>query len=130
MSLINAEAFLDGMRDLYAKAGWDPKEVHFSLNDLIANIEGEPKVDAIDPSEENFGFAACVTKKDGTMTRVRETWGSLEDKDLLAVFIGFIMDIKTDPSLNEIWLKADNIATFYRHKFEKTYPQEQEKYDA
>lgn len=106
MSLINAEAFLDGMRDLYAKAGWDPKEVHFSLNDLIANIEGEPKVDAIDPSEENFGFAAYIIDKGEYGTHVGETWGSLNDEDLLQVFMGFLDDIEADTRLNEIYVKA------------------------
>lgn len=118
MSLINAEAFLDGMRDLYAKAGWDPKEVHFSLNDLIANIEGEHKVDAID-TDENFGFAAYVIRKDAGGTRVGETWGNLNDEDLLAVFTGFVSDINDDERLKTIWQKANRMAIFYMQQVKR-----------
>lgn len=44
MKIINSTEFLRNMAELYEKAGWDPKEVHFSLMDLIANIDNEPKI--------------------------------------------------------------------------------------
>lgn len=119
MSLINAEAFLDGMRDLYAKAGWDPKEVHFSLNDLIANIEGEQKVETINPYDETFGFAAYVINKDEGGTRVGETWGNLNDEDLLAVFTGFISDINADERRKTIWQKAIRFEIFYSQQIKR-----------
>ena len=44
MKIINSTEFLRNMAELYEKAGWDPKEVHFSLMDLIENIGNEPKI--------------------------------------------------------------------------------------
>lgn len=44
MKIINSTEFLRNMAELYEKAGWDPNEVHFSLMDLIANIDNEPKI--------------------------------------------------------------------------------------
>ena len=41
--LINATEFLWKMSELYKKAGWSPKEVHFSLLDLMENVNNEPK---------------------------------------------------------------------------------------
>ena len=35
------DKFLADMRGLYARAGWDPREVHFSLLDLESNLIGE-----------------------------------------------------------------------------------------
>lgn len=38
MRLIDADKFLQDMADLYRHAGWDEREVHFSLADLRSNI--------------------------------------------------------------------------------------------
>ena len=44
MRLIDADSFLKAAKDIYKDAGWDPSEVHFSLNDLEMNLSGEPTV--------------------------------------------------------------------------------------
>ena len=41
MRPINADKFLQDMADLYRQAGWDEREVHFSLADLRFNISME-----------------------------------------------------------------------------------------
>ena len=38
MKTIDADDFISQMKDLYHRAGWDEREVHFSLRDLICNI--------------------------------------------------------------------------------------------
>ena len=38
MKLIDSDKFLQDMADLYRQAGWDEREVHFSLADLRSNI--------------------------------------------------------------------------------------------
>ena len=38
MKLIESDKFLQDMADLYRQAGWDEREVHFSLADLRSNI--------------------------------------------------------------------------------------------
>lgn len=38
MGLIDADKFLQNMADLYRQAGWNEREVHFSLVDLQMNI--------------------------------------------------------------------------------------------
>lgn len=40
MKVVNKDKFLADMRGLYARAGWDPREVHFSLLDLESNLIG------------------------------------------------------------------------------------------
>lgn len=44
---IHAEKFLSRMHDLYDCAGWDRKEVHFSLEDLKMNILSEEPAQVI-----------------------------------------------------------------------------------
>ena len=47
MRSIDADDFISQMKDLYHRAGWNEREVHFSLQDLICNIDNmktvEPK---------------------------------------------------------------------------------------
>ena len=38
MRLIDSDKFLQDMAKLYRQAGWDEREVHFSLADLRSNI--------------------------------------------------------------------------------------------
>lgn len=38
MKLIDSDKFLQHMAELYQQAGWDEREVHFSLADLRSNI--------------------------------------------------------------------------------------------
>lgn len=38
MKLIDSDKFLQDMEDLYRQAGWEEREVHFSLADLRSNI--------------------------------------------------------------------------------------------
>lgn len=42
--LIDADKFLQDMADLYRQAGWDEREVHFSLADLRSNISMEDTI--------------------------------------------------------------------------------------
>lgn len=44
MRLINSDKFLQDMADLYRQAGWDEREVHFSMADLRSNIGMEDTV--------------------------------------------------------------------------------------
>lgn len=44
MRLINADELIAGLKELYMRAGWGLREKHFSLADMICNIEGEPTV--------------------------------------------------------------------------------------
>ena len=56
MRAIDADDFLKQSTELYEHAGWDEREVHFSLADLRCNLEMMPTVEAI-PVEwiERFG---------------------------------------------------------------------------
>ena len=45
---ISRDKFLAEMTELYRKAGWNPNEVHFSLNDLVMNMTGR-----LEPVREN-----------------------------------------------------------------------------
>lgn len=42
---IDADKLKQVLADLYDFAKWDPREVHFSLLDMVANIDGEPTAD-------------------------------------------------------------------------------------
>ena len=43
--LIDADKLKQDLADLYDFAKWDPWEVHFSLVDMVANIDGQPTAD-------------------------------------------------------------------------------------
>lgn len=45
MRLIDADALIDHLRLVYDSADWDERSIHFSLSDMIANIESEITVD-------------------------------------------------------------------------------------
>lgn len=47
MRLIDADAFIAEISDLYKQAGWTEREIHFSLMDNICNIKMMPTIDAI-----------------------------------------------------------------------------------
>ena len=44
MRLMDSDKFLQDMADLYRQAGWDEREVHFSLADLRSNIGMEDTI--------------------------------------------------------------------------------------
>lgn len=44
MRLIDSDKFLQDMAELYRQAGWDEREVHFSLADLRSNIGMEDTI--------------------------------------------------------------------------------------
>lgn len=46
MRPIDADDFLKQSAELYEHAGWDEREVHFSLADLRCNLEMMPTVEA------------------------------------------------------------------------------------
>ncbi len=41
MKMISADRLLEDLRKVYEKAGWDPRECHFSLLDMECNIDGQ-----------------------------------------------------------------------------------------
>lgn len=45
MRLIDADALIDHLRLVYDSADWDERSIHFSLRDMIDNIESEITVD-------------------------------------------------------------------------------------
>lgn len=47
MRTIDSDDFLKQSTELYEHAGWDEREVHFSLADLRCNLEMMPTVEAI-----------------------------------------------------------------------------------
>lgn len=47
MRTIDANDFLKQSTELYEHAGWNEREVHFSLADLRCNLEMMPTVEAI-----------------------------------------------------------------------------------
>lgn len=48
MKLMDSDAFIADMIELYSSAKWEPSEVHFSLTDLSCNIDSpEYRVKAI-----------------------------------------------------------------------------------
>ena len=47
MRPIDGGAFLNRMEDFCRYMGWNPNDKHFSLNDLIINIEKAPTVDVV-----------------------------------------------------------------------------------
>ena len=40
--LIDADAFIEELKELYKQAGWEDRDIHFSLADVISNIEMMP----------------------------------------------------------------------------------------
>lgn len=42
---IDADKLKQNLADLYDFAKWDPREIHFSLFDMVGNIDGEPTAD-------------------------------------------------------------------------------------
>lgn len=46
MRLIDADEFIEALEDLYRHAGWDRREIHFSLADTICNLDMMPTVEA------------------------------------------------------------------------------------
>lgn len=42
--LIDADAFIEELKELYKQAGWEDRDIHFSLADIISNIDMMPKV--------------------------------------------------------------------------------------
>ena len=42
---VDADKLKQDLVDLYDFAKWDPREIHFSLFDMVANIDGEPTAD-------------------------------------------------------------------------------------
>lgn len=45
--LIDANHFYNGLLDLYTKAQWGPREIHFSLLDMSMNLINEETADAV-----------------------------------------------------------------------------------
>lgn len=45
MRLIDADEFISELEDLYKQAGWDRREIHFSLADTICNLDMMPTVE-------------------------------------------------------------------------------------
>ena len=45
--LIDADAFIEDMKDLYRRAGWSFREIHFSLGDTISNIDNMPTINTV-----------------------------------------------------------------------------------
>lgn len=41
MRLIDADALIEHLNLIYDSADWDPKSIHFSLTDMIENIQSE-----------------------------------------------------------------------------------------
>ena len=64
MRLIDADEFISELQKLYDYARWDQREVHFSLADIICNIEMIPTIVNRKPMERTcynckhgaFGF--------------------------------------------------------------------------
>lgn len=44
MKLIDADEFLYHMEELYKVAGWNEREIHFSLADIRSNIDCEARI--------------------------------------------------------------------------------------
>lgn len=44
MRLIDADEFIEALEDLYRHAGWDRREIHFSLADTICNLDMMPTI--------------------------------------------------------------------------------------
>lgn len=42
MRLIDADEFIKELSQLYAYAGWDERDIHFSLSDVACNLEMMP----------------------------------------------------------------------------------------
>ena len=42
MRLIDADEFINELSQLYAYAGWDKRDIHFSLSDVACNLEMMP----------------------------------------------------------------------------------------
>ena len=47
MRIIDADEFISKLEELYQYAGWDKRDVHFSLADTICNLDMIPTVEAI-----------------------------------------------------------------------------------
>ena len=47
MRMINAEELIEHLENVYKRAGWDEAEVHFSLRDMKANIDGEMEIPVV-----------------------------------------------------------------------------------
>lgn len=80
MRTIDADDFLKQSTELYEHAGWNEREVHFSLADLRCNLEMMPTVEAI-PVEfikseinDNKGFY------NSSLRRLLDVWAERKEE--------------------------------------------------
>lgn len=45
MRLIDADALIEHLKLVYECADWDPRSIHFSLIDMISNVDSELTID-------------------------------------------------------------------------------------
>lgn len=62
---IDADDFLKQSTELYEHAGWDEREVHFSLADLRCNLEMMSTVDAIPVEFIKHLYKKAIEYRDG-----------------------------------------------------------------
>lgn len=82
MRLIDADEFIKGLEDLYQQAGWDRRDVHFSLADTICNLDMMPTVDAIPVAWiEQYGKANWYDfgTQYNAITKMLEEWERKEE---------------------------------------------------
>ena len=47
MRLIDSDEFIKELSQLYAYAGWDKRDIHFSLSDIACNLEMMPVINVV-----------------------------------------------------------------------------------
>ena len=73
MRLVDADAFKAEGRELYRKAGWDLREVHYSQMDVECNIDMMPTIE-VEPftDKEQRIFLAAMAREEKVCKEVDE----------------------------------------------------------
>ena len=97
MRTIDSDDFLKQSTELYEHAGWDEREVHFSLADLRCNLEMMPTVEAphwIPVSEQlpDFGVDVLVCNDEGVQVTAKRTGWSIDPNWWAINYCGYDYD--------------------------------------
>ena len=105
MRMINAEELIEHLENIYKRAGWDETEVHFSLRDMKANIDGEMEIPVAitvyGNRIEDLALLGLILRKAGKTP---------EDVEIMARDAKSMMDFIVAAIANEIegnWRKDD-----------------------
>jgi len=115
--LINRRKAIEEIREFQEQVTCDFSQdyesgVNAGLDYAVNVIELMGKENAI-LKDDNFGFAAYISKKDETGYHVEESWNlKLNDEELLCVMYGVIQDLVKHKRLGDLWMRALDLVKF------------------